>query len=208
MSTETNKPLVPRAFHEAVHNDGEVHATLAISRAEAESGTMRTLTLPGGRQVSVTVPAGVGDGSTLRLEGQGMPKYAGGQAGPLVLTIAVPAEVSSLSLSQESTDPNVTVSKPNAELPSVENPSVTPACTEAPDDEETPVLESQASESAPSILATTVLSLLTGAPPTALLVVQPRSATPIRLRFVLVGLAVLMIVIFASFFVLYLYSAP
>src|SRR2546429_94039 len=77
-----------RAFHEVVQSDGELHATLAISRAEAESGTTRTLTLPEGRQVSVTVPAGVGDGTTLRLEGQGMPYYEGGPAGPLVLTIA------------------------------------------------------------------------------------------------------------------------
>ena len=70
-----------RAFHEAMQSDGDLHATLAISRAEAESGTTRTLTLPGGRQVSVTVPAGVGDRATLRLEGQGMPYYAGGQQG-------------------------------------------------------------------------------------------------------------------------------
>jgi len=84
-----------RAFHEAVQSDGELHATLAISQTEAESGTTRSLTLPGGRRVSVTMPAGVGNGSTLRLERQGMPYYEGGPSGPLVLTIAISAEVSS-----------------------------------------------------------------------------------------------------------------
>ena len=64
-----------------MQSEGDLHATLAISRAEAESGTTRSLTLPGGRQVSVTVPAGVGDGTTLRLEGQGMPYYEEVQQG-------------------------------------------------------------------------------------------------------------------------------
>jgi serine/threonine protein kinase len=72
-----------RAFGEAVQSEGELHATLAISQAEAESGTTRRLTLPGGRRVSVTVPAGMSDGTTLRLEGQGMPYYEGGPAGLL-----------------------------------------------------------------------------------------------------------------------------
>src|SRR5207248_9066939 len=53
-----------RAFQEAVQRSGELHVTLAISQAEAETGTTRSLTLPGGRKVSVTVPAGVGDGTT------------------------------------------------------------------------------------------------------------------------------------------------
>src|SRR5262249_28204680 len=81
-----------RALQHAVQSGRDLHATLAISRAEAERGTTRTLTVPGGRQVSVTVPAGVEDGTTLRLEGQGMPYYEGGPAGPLVLTIAISAE--------------------------------------------------------------------------------------------------------------------
>jgi eukaryotic-like serine/threonine-protein kinase len=96
-----------RAFQEAMQSEGALHATLTISRAEAESGTTRTLTVPGGRQVSVTVPAGVGNGSILRLEGQGMSYYTGGPAGPLVLTLAVPAEASPLRLAQDFSSPTV-----------------------------------------------------------------------------------------------------
>ncbi len=177
------------AFHEAVHSEGELHATLAISRAEAASGTTRTLTVPGGRQVSVTVPAGVGDGTTLRLEGQGMPYYEGGPAGPLVLTIAIPAEVSSLPLAPESTDPTVAVSRPDAELPAVKDSRVPPARPEEPGDRgdrEPTVPASDESESAPTILATNATSLPTeGATParlTPLPAELARSATPPAVR--------------------------
>ncbi len=101
-----------RAFQEAARSSGELHATLAISQAEAESGTTRSLTLPGGRRVSVTVPAGVSDGKVLHLEGQGMPYYEGGPVGPLVLTISTPAAERPLPLQQDSTDPTIAGSLP------------------------------------------------------------------------------------------------
>jgi eukaryotic-like serine/threonine-protein kinase len=140
-----------RAFQEAMQSDGELHATLAISRAEAATGTTRTLTLPGGRQVSITVPAGVGDRSILRLEGQGRPYYTGGPAGPLVLTIAIPAEARPLPRPQASTDPTVRVPPARPEAPGHLKPTV-------------PV--SDVSETAPTVLATTTPSLPTeGATP-------------------------------------------
>ena len=46
---------------------GDIRAVLAISTAEAQMGTTRILTLPGGRQVTVAVPAGVHDGQIVRL---------------------------------------------------------------------------------------------------------------------------------------------
>ncbi len=207
------------AFQQAVHSDGELHATLAISRAEAETGTTRTLTLPGGRQVSVTVPAGMGDGTTLRLEGQGMPYYEGGPAGSLVLTISIPAEASPLPLQQDSTEPTIAGSMPDAELPSVEDPHVPPARPEVPGELEPTVPASNESESAPTVLATTATSLPTeGATParhTALPAEMARSATPSAVRseamvaakpvkrntsrrIALVGLAGLVIVALAS----------
>jgi len=67
----------------------DLHATLAISRAEAQSSTNRILTLPGGRQVSVFVPAGASDGQVLRLPGMGEPLYDGGPAGTLILTLSI-----------------------------------------------------------------------------------------------------------------------
>lgn len=69
----------------------DIQATLAISPTEAQTGTTRTLTLPGGRQVRVPVPAGALDGQVLRLEGQGDISPAGGPAGALILTLLVKA---------------------------------------------------------------------------------------------------------------------
>ena len=77
----TSVTAFARAFQEALESEGTLHATLTISRAEAERGTTRTLTLPGGRQVSIIVPAGVGDGSILRLQGQGLPYREGDRQG-------------------------------------------------------------------------------------------------------------------------------
>ena len=208
-----------RAFQEAVQSEGELHATLAISLAEAESGTTRTLTLPGGRQVSVTVPAGVGDGSILRLEGQGMPYYEGGPAGPLVLTIAIPAEASPPPLPQDSTELTVAASLLKVELPAVEDSGVLPALPEAAGEGESPVPVSHVSETASTALATAATSLPTeGATParqTSLPAPLARSATPLAgrpetmvaakpakpsasRRLILVGLAGLMIVALAS----------
>jgi streptogramin lyase len=169
--------------------------------------------------VSVTVPPGVGDGTTLHLEGQGMPYYEGGPAGPLVLTIAIPAQASPLPLPQDSTDPTVTVSMPNAELPVGEDARVSPARPEAPGHLEPTVPASQVSESAPTLLATDATSLPTEvATPvrhTALPADMARSVTPPAVRpdamiaakpakpgasrrFVLLGLAGLVIVALAS----------
>src|SRR6266567_120138 len=67
----------------------DLHVTLAISKVEAQTGTNRILTLPGGRQVSVPVPAGAFNGQVLRLRGMGEPLYDGGQAGTLILTLSV-----------------------------------------------------------------------------------------------------------------------
>lgn len=67
----------------------DIYAALAISEAEAGNGTTRALTLPGGRRVRVTVPAGIQDGQIIRLEGQGEQSEAGGPMSALVLIITV-----------------------------------------------------------------------------------------------------------------------
>jgi hypothetical protein len=66
-----------------------LHATLAISEAEARMGTSRTLTLPGGRQVRVNIPVDAYNGQIIRLEGQGEPAGRGKLAGALILTLNV-----------------------------------------------------------------------------------------------------------------------
>src|SRR5947199_7683999 len=73
--------------------NGDIRATLALSQEEARNGTSRTLNMPGGRQVVVPIPAGIGNGQEIRLEGQGEPSAYGGSRGSLILTIAIaPAE--------------------------------------------------------------------------------------------------------------------
>lgn len=67
----------------------DLHVTLAISKAEAQNSTIRTLTLPGGRQISVPIPAGAYDGQVLRLPQMSEPLYAGGPPGTLILTLSV-----------------------------------------------------------------------------------------------------------------------
>src|SRR6266568_499490 len=68
----------------------DLHATLAISEQEALSGTSRSLTLPGGRRVTVAIPAGARDGQVIRVEGQGEPSDSG-MPGVLVLTLTIAA---------------------------------------------------------------------------------------------------------------------
>ncbi len=115
------------AFQEAVQSSPELHATLAISRTEAQTGTTRRLTLPGGRQVSVNVPSEVNDGTMMRLEGQGMPYYTGGPAGSLILMITILAAENSLSLPQDSGELTTPVSMPTMQIPSIEDTRVPPA---------------------------------------------------------------------------------
>jgi len=79
--------LVPRSRVAPMGED--IKATLAISSSEAQVGTTRTLTLPGGRRVTVPVPAGIRDGEILRLDGQGEASAVGGTAGVLILSILI-----------------------------------------------------------------------------------------------------------------------
>src|SRR6266480_1490672 len=63
-------------------SDSDICATLAISQVEAQSGTSRIITLPGGQHVNVTIPAGVSDGHVIRFQDNN-------EAIPVLLTIAI-----------------------------------------------------------------------------------------------------------------------
>ena len=65
---------------------GDIRATLAISPVEAQSGTSRMITLPGGQHINVTIPAGVSDGHVMRIQNHG---ELAGLAGPVILTIVI-----------------------------------------------------------------------------------------------------------------------
>ena len=64
----------------------DFQATLAISQAEALSGTSRAITLPGGQRVNVAIPAGTYDGQVIRLQVLDEPSSP---EGILALTITV-----------------------------------------------------------------------------------------------------------------------
>jgi len=84
----------------------DIHATLAISKEEARQGTNRTLTLSGGRQVSVTIPPGISNGQIIRLDTQtGLPAQTG-SADLLILTISV-------------VEPEITIANPAAEVATI-----------------------------------------------------------------------------------------
>jgi hypothetical protein len=71
----------------------DLRATVTISQAEAMGGTTRKLNIPGGRQITITIPAGTRDGQEMHLPGQGIASWNGGSAGALIVTIAIaPAE--------------------------------------------------------------------------------------------------------------------
>ncbi|HEX6484365.1 MAG TPA: protein kinase [Ktedonobacteraceae bacterium] len=97
----------------------DIHTSLAISTAEAQSGTRRTLTLPGGRQISVAVPAGAYHGQVLRLEGLGQPSPYGGPSGALLLSILVtPSETIPAITNPEKLPQTIAVAPPPPPLPS------------------------------------------------------------------------------------------
>jgi len=117
--TETHSTAKPQS----PSRGADIRATLAISRTEAQTGTSRTLTLPGGRKVSVFVPAGTQDGQVIHLEGQGEPSSSGGPAGTLVLTIAVKQpEEADLASNVGSAEKTARASNPDLQRPVAVSP--------------------------------------------------------------------------------------
>src|SRR5262249_32797364 len=66
----------------------DVTAALTITLLEAAKGTNKRVKLPAGREVDVKIPAGLNDGQTIRLKGQGA-AGAGGRAGDLLIVVSV-----------------------------------------------------------------------------------------------------------------------
>src|SRR5581483_6228619 len=85
------------AFAEALQraldaSTGDLQASLAISLEEAEHGTTRTITLPTGRTLTVTIPPKVQDGHLIFLAGEGERELESGQRGNVLLTVMVNRE--------------------------------------------------------------------------------------------------------------------
>jgi DnaJ-class molecular chaperone len=67
----------------------DLNYVLPVEFLDAAQGARKTVTLPDGRTVAVTIPAGAADGELLRLKGQGMPGYEGGEAGDAYIELRV-----------------------------------------------------------------------------------------------------------------------
>ncbi len=65
----------------------DVHAEMSVSLPDAANGSTQRLHLPNGKDVDVKVPAGILNGQTIRLKGQGMPGQHG--AGDLLITVSI-----------------------------------------------------------------------------------------------------------------------
>ena len=66
----------------------DITAALTITLAEAATGTQKRVHLPTGKEVDVKIPAGLNDGQTIRLKGQGL-AGSGGGAGDLLIAVSV-----------------------------------------------------------------------------------------------------------------------
>jgi DnaJ-class molecular chaperone len=59
----------------------DVTYVLPVDFLDLATGALRTITLPEGKTLQVTIPEGAEDRQTLRLKGQGMPGFGGGSPG-------------------------------------------------------------------------------------------------------------------------------
>ena len=79
-----------RAAEQARRRPGaDLHYELPIHFLDAVNGASKTITLPQGGTLNVTIPAGVEDGQTLRLRGKGAPSPGEGPPGDAMVQIAV-----------------------------------------------------------------------------------------------------------------------
>jgi DnaJ-class molecular chaperone len=67
----------------------DVEAVLTVDIESIANEEKQRITLPGGREVEVTLPPGVADGQTVRLRGLGRPGVGGADSGDLLLTLKV-----------------------------------------------------------------------------------------------------------------------
>ena len=66
----------------------DYNASLSLSLADAAKTHKQVITV-NGKNLRITVPAGIADGQTIKLKGQGGPGVNGGPAGDLYITFAI-----------------------------------------------------------------------------------------------------------------------
>jgi len=67
----------------------DLHYELRVPFLDAVNGAVRTITLPQGGTLDVTIPAGVDDGQVLRLRGKGAPSPGEGPPGDALVQIVI-----------------------------------------------------------------------------------------------------------------------
>jgi eukaryotic-like serine/threonine-protein kinase len=112
----------------------DIRATLRISPEEAQRGTDRIVNLPGGRQVTVTVPANAYNGQVLDFPGLGEPSPSGGQAGNLILTLSIVQQEQTPLTTPPQPQPGTDVlqggaPQPKADIPDIPIPKAPPPDT-------------------------------------------------------------------------------
>ena len=65
----------------------DIAVTVAVPLATAANGGAVRVALPTGRTLDATVPAGIEEGKSIRLRGQGHPGQRGGPAGDVIVTV-------------------------------------------------------------------------------------------------------------------------
>jgi DnaJ-class molecular chaperone len=67
----------------------DVTTSVTISLVDAVKGSTARVTLPTGRTLEVSIPAGIEDGKQIRLKRQGHPSPYGGEAGDAIVTVRI-----------------------------------------------------------------------------------------------------------------------
>ncbi len=67
----------------------DVTGSVTVTLKEAVHGTQARVTLPSGRALDIRIPAGIEDGKTIRLKGQGQPGGRTGVPGDALITVRV-----------------------------------------------------------------------------------------------------------------------
>jgi DnaJ-class molecular chaperone len=82
--------LLRRSAEQARRRPGaDMHYELPIDFLDAVNGATKTITLPQGGTLDVTIPAGVEDGQILRLRGKGAPSQGEGPPGDALVQVVV-----------------------------------------------------------------------------------------------------------------------
>jgi DnaJ-class molecular chaperone len=78
-----------QGFHSPGQRGRDLRYRLDVDFLDAARGAKKRVTMPDGRSLDITIPAGLEDGQTLRLKGQGEGGVGAGQAGDVYVEVKV-----------------------------------------------------------------------------------------------------------------------